>query len=225
MTTPDGGSAPIRALRRFARTPAAPTDVERCVRCGVALPPAHRHLLERGHGALACVCARCAPLYAGGAADATYLLVPERYLALRDFALTDDQWDDLMIPVNMAFIFLKGPTRRAVAYYPGPAGATESLLTLDHWQLLARENPILASLAPDVEALLINRLRDAGDSYLVPIDACYELVGRIRTQWRGLSGGEEVWRSVEAFFTELRARCVETTEAPATRDVRGAAHA
>lgn len=221
MSSPaDGARAPVRALRRLTRAPALPANVERCLRCGVALPPAHRHLLKRGQGALACVCARCAPLYAGGAADADFLLVPQRYLALADFALTDEQWDDLMIPVNMAFVILRGAARRPVACYPSPVGATESLLTLDHWQALASDSPTLASMAPDVEALLINRLREARDCYLVPIDACFELVGRIRTSWRGLSGGEEVWRSVAEFFAGVRARC----DAAATA-TEGATHA
>ena len=217
MTAFDHGGAPVRALRRLARAPTPPADVERCVRCGIALPPEHRHLLARGGAALAslaCVCTRCAPLYEGGAADATYVVVPQRYLALSEFALSDAQWDDLMMPVNMAFIFLRGAARRAVAFYPSPAGATESLLTLEHWETLARENPILASLTPDVEALLINRLREARDYYLVPIDACYELVGRIRANWRGLSGGEEVWRSVSAFYATLRAKSLVVRGAP-----------
>ena len=61
-------------------------------------------------------------------------------------------------------------------------------------------NPVLAELEPDVEALLVNRARGAREHWLVPIDDCYALVGLIRTRWRGLSGGEEVWREIDAFF-------------------------
>lgn len=202
--------APARALRRLTHTPTPPADMERCVRCGVTLPPEHRHLLERAYGALACACDRCARYYEGaGVAEGLYVTVPQRYQYLRDFRLSDEQWDDLLIPVNMAFIFVKSATQRPIAYYPSPAGATESLLTLERWEALASENPALASLAPDVEALLINRTREARDYYLAPIDACYELVGIIRTRWRGLSGGDEVWKAVARFFADLRARSVE----------------
>ncbi len=200
---------PIDALRRLARKPAPPALAEHCEMCGIALPPDHRHLLERTSATLACACTACALLFEReGAAGGKYLAVPQRYLALSDFRMSDEQWDDLMIPVNMAFIFVSSAARHAVAFYPSPAGATESLLPLEQWEALVEENPVLASLAPDVEALLINRLRDAHDYYLVPIDACYQLVGIIRSSWRGLSGGEEVWTAITAFFAALRTRAI-----------------
>ena len=43
------------------------------------------------------------------------------------------------------------------AYYPSPMGPTESLLELDAWAALEAANPVLATLEPDVEALLVNR--------------------------------------------------------------------
>ena len=46
------------------------------------------------------------------------------------------------------------------------------------------------------------------EHFIVPIDACYELVGLIRLKWRGLSGGEEVWKAIEEFFERLRSRAV-----------------
>lgn len=200
---------PIEALRRLARKPAPPALVEHCELCGVALPPEHRHLLDRTSTTLACACRACALLFEReGAAGGKYLAVPQRHLILGDFRMSDEQWDDLMIPVGMAFIYVSTTARRAVAYYPSPAGATESLLDLAHWETLVEENPILTSLMTDVEALLVNRLRDARDYYLVPIDACYQLVGIIRTTWRGLSGGEEVWRAIAAFFASLRDRAL-----------------
>ena len=47
---------------------------------------------------------------------------------------------------------------------------------------------------PDVEALLDpsrGPRRDEFSCHLVPIDACYELVGRLRLLWRGFDGGPE----------------------------------
>jgi hypothetical protein len=42
--------------------------------------------------------------------------------------------------------------------------------------------------------------------HLVPIDACYELVGQLRGQWRGFDGGREAHDAIEAFFSRVRAR-------------------
>ena len=178
--------------------------------------------------------------------------------------MTDEQWDDLMIPVNMVYIFYSfgsprppttgsgehtqgeagvemreggrpqgslphtsppPPLQRVMAFYPSPAGAMESLLSLEGWDELVRSNPILNDLEPDVEALLINRVQNrGGDSYrehfIVPIDACYELVGLIRLKWKGLSGGEEVWTAIAEFFTNLRTKS-QPVRPPLPADKRG----
>ncbi|HVH13778.1 MAG TPA: DUF5947 family protein, partial [Longimicrobium sp.] len=56
------------------------------------------------------------------------------------------------------------------------------------------------------EALLVNRVRDAREHWLVPVDACYRLVAVMRRHWRGLGGGSEVWTAIDDFFRELRER-------------------
>ena len=63
-----------------------------------------------------------------------------------------------------------------------------------------------AYATPDVEALLLRRDDDKTACYLVPIDACYELVGLVKMHWRGFSGGETVWREIDAFFAGLQER-------------------
>jgi hypothetical protein len=82
-------------------------------------------------------------------------------------------------------------------------GATESLLGLEAWEALEGANPVLRTLEADVEALLVDRARGARRYWIVPIDECYALVGLIRTRWRGLTGGAEVWQELGTFFDRL----------------------
>jgi hypothetical protein len=106
----------------------------------------------------------------------------------------------------MAFFFHDSAAKRVAAFYPSPAGAVESLLDLDTWKRIEADNPVLADLEREVEALLVNRAPGAPEQFLVPIDDCYALVGLIRTGWQGLSGGPQVWRAIGQFFADLRAR-------------------
>jgi hypothetical protein len=129
---------------------------------------------------------------------------------LPDFRITDAQWEGLHLPINLAFIYYSSPAKRVVAMYPSPAGATESLLTLESWEELAVENPILRELKPDVEALLIQRIGETREYCRVPIDECFKLVGIIRTHWRGLSGGYVVWGEITKFFNNLKQRSAPT---------------
>lgn len=197
-------------LRRLARAaPSAPpapqpAPEERCELCGEPLEAGHRHLLDLETRALMCACRACKILFDGEAAGGGhYRLVPERRLALTDFELDDAVWADLRVPVDMAFFFHDSRADRVVAYYPSPAGATESLLELDAWEQIERANPVLAEMASDVEALLVNRSGDRPDYFVVPVEDCYRLVGLIRAQWRGLSGGSEVWEEIDTFFAQL----------------------
>ena len=78
------------------------------------------------------------------------------------------------------------------------------MLSLEGWALVMTANPALGSMKPDVEALLVNRTQGDEEYFIVPIDRCYALVGTIRRQWRGLSGGSEVWDAIGEFFARLR---------------------
>jgi hypothetical protein len=195
------------ALREFTRKR---TVVERCEMCSRELPAEHEHLVEPVNRKLICACDACAILFEG-LSGTKYKRVPRRVLFLREFQLTDAQWDGLMVPIEMAFFYRSTPQAKVIALYPSPAGPTESLLSLDTWTDIVEMNPILNEMAPDVSALLVNRVghvRGAAPAeyYLVPIDECYKLVGLIRTHWRGLSGGTEVWREIGAFFAALKKR-------------------
>jgi hypothetical protein len=197
---------PLSTLRRFARPR---PQVERCELCGAELTAMHQHLIEPANRRLVCSCDACAILFDAGE-DARYRRVPRRIQMLPDFQMTDAQWEGLHLPINLAFVYFSGPARRVVAMYPSPAGATESLLTLESWEELAARNPILCELEPEVEALLIHRLGEAREYCRVPIDECFKLVGLIRTHWRGLSGGDVVWEEIGRFFNELKQRSAPT---------------
>ena len=58
----------------------------------------------------------------------------------------------------------------------------------------------------DVEAVLLRRHDGEFTAHLVPIDVCYELVGVVRTSWKGLGGGPEVWHRMGEFFDDLDRR-------------------
>lgn len=130
-------------------------------------------------------------------------MIPRDARALQNFRITDAQWEGLALPINLAFFFHNSVTGKTTALYPSPAGATESMLPLDHWAELVSGNPALEQLKSDVEALLVNRVGNGRDYFIAPIDVCYELVGVIRKYWRGLSGGEVVWRQITEFIARL----------------------
>lgn len=190
-------------LRR--RPPARPGTV--CDYCSAPLESEHPHLIDLQARRILCACRPCAIVFEpDGAARGRYKRIPTRYQELDDFALDDATWDALQIPIALAFFFYNSVEGRAVAFYPGPAGATESLLPLETWDELGQRWPVLRSLAPDVEALLIRRTANGSAAFVIPIDAAYELVGTMRTNWRGFDGGEEARGRIEAFFADLRAR-------------------
>lgn len=198
-----------RLARGAARAePQRRVEDEQCELCGAPVPPRHRHVVDLEQRNLLCACRACSLLFDGDAAGGGhYKLVPDRRVALDDFRLDQVTWERLSIPVDMAFFFRSSSERRVMAYYPSPAGPTESLLGLEAWRDVEAANPVLAEMDDDVEALLVNRAKGARRQWIVPIEDCYALVGLIRTRWRGLTGGDEVWEEIDGFFRELDAKC------------------
>lgn len=188
----------LSALQRFARARPA---VERCELCGAELAADHKHLLDRTSRQITCSCDACAILFSGQE-SARFLRVPRRVLQLDGFAFTDLEWESMMLPINLAF-FLRGPAGAVTAMYPSPAGAMESLIDLPSWDELFGQEKTLATIQPEVEALLVNRIGERKSYFVVPIDTCYRLIGLIRTKWRGLSGGVELWQTIADFFADL----------------------
>ena len=209
-----GRKNPLATLRQFAtvRPPAAP---ERCELCSEALAPRHRHLLEMETRQVACACDPCAMRFQL-VVEGRFKLIPRDARTLPGFRMTDAQWTGLALPIDLAFFLHSSQAEKVVAYYPSPAGVTESLLPLDAWETLVEENPALAQMDTDVEALLVNRMKSARTYFLTPIDTCYELAGLVRMHWRGFSGGDDVWREIDQFFARLAqtARPIKPPPAP-----------
>jgi hypothetical protein len=196
-------------LRALAQRSAATREAaqERCELCNEPIAPSHRHMLDLRDRELLCVCRACAILFDSRAASSGhYRLVRDRRLRIADLELSDLAWEALRLPVEMAFFFHSSAEGRVMAFYPSPLGPTESLLGLEAWEDLEAANPVLRTLEPDVEALLVNRAQGARQHWIVPIDECYGLVGLIRTRWRGLTGGRDVWQEIGRFFEELDRR-------------------
>jgi Family of unknown function (DUF5947) len=212
--TPARADDPYGVLRRVLQPRERPRPGEVCEMCGEPLAKAHSHVANLNERRLLCSCRACYLLFTQQGSGARRLrAVPERYLAATDFSFSQAQWDDLAIPVDLVFLFQQsdlaepdGP-RRFVACYPGPAGATESELDLSAWAEVVADNQALADVEPDVEAVLVRRHGQGAFSCLVvPIDACYELVGLVRQSWKGFQGGADVWERIEVFFADLQAR-------------------
>jgi hypothetical protein len=189
-------TSPYDVLARITSTGRAPEPIA----------DEHQHVVNVAARQLMCTCRGCYLLFTDSQAQLRYRAVPDRYLAFPDFALDRRAWSALQIPVGMAFFFRNSELGRTVAFYPGPAGATESELDLDAWNAISGADPRAGLMADDVEALLV-RVPDTEDaqpqSYLVPIDACYEFVGRLRMLWRGFDGGQQAREFIDRFFAQV----------------------
>jgi hypothetical protein len=214
MTSPRRGGNPLAVLARVSAARPGPSAQERCEMCAEDIGQQHQHVVDLVGRGLLCTCRPCYLLFPASGVELRYRAVPDRHLSFPDVALNARQWDELEIPVGLAFFFVNSVLGRTVAFYPGPAGATESELPLGAWERIVAANPALGQLTPDVEALLVrrpDRTHPDAASYLLPIDRCYELVGSLRTAWRGFDGGQEARALLEAFFDDLARR---STPAP-----------
>jgi hypothetical protein len=200
MTDP----AALDVLRRIRQAPPVPVG-ERCEMCGVPVGDDHSHVVDLARRALLCTCRPCALLFDYPDARLAYKAVPDRYLAVDPLPLP--VWEDLQVPVGVAFFFVNSVLGRVVGVYPGPAGATESELPLGAWDAVLAAAPALSALAPDVEAALVRVSGSRVAAYLVPIDVCYELVGELRRRWRGFDGGSEAQQALDRFFDRVAGRC------------------
>ena len=214
----------VLAARAAARSDRdAAEGTERCEMCREVLSERHGHVVDLEKRALSCTCRACYLLFTHeGAAGGRYRAVPEHVYHDPGRPLTEADWNELQIPVGMAFFFHNSALDRVVAGYPGPGGATECELDLAAWDRLAAAYPLFSTLAPDVEAIFVNRTSDGSagpggpplaappkyEAFLIPVDECYSLVGELRMKWQGFDGGAEARAALATFLDGLRRRAV-----------------
>lgn len=198
----------LDTIRRITANRPPPVEGERCEMCAVDIGEEHQHVVSLESRVLMCTCRGCYLLFTDETARLRYRAVPDRFLSFPDLDPSGGGWAALEIPVGLAFLFQNSVQDRVVAFYPGPAGATESDLPLASWDDIVAASPELGLLRPDVEALLVRASdhEQQGSVHLVPIDACYELVGRLRSLWRGFDGGQDARAAIEAFFAMVDSR-------------------
>ena len=227
-----GASADVSPLRP---TPVWPSPLqapvpEVCELCATPVPAEHPHLVQVAERRMLCACGPCGFLFDNrGAGGGEYRRVPDRYRTDPGFRLAEAQWDALQIPVGMAF-FLRSsagdPDRRVLSRPGGRHRERAAPFGVDVRRVAAGRGA-----EPDVEALLGAAGREGGgECLLVPIDACYRLVGLVRLHWKGFDGGAEAWRrsTPSSPTCERRARLPPEADrgspAPApARAVRGGA--
>src|SRR5579884_2306658 len=198
----------LMKLRRFLDATASrekPKQV--CELCGAATGETHSHVVDVENRRLMCTCRPCYLLFTHeGAGGGRFRSTAERFRKIPGWRFGGAHWEALDIPVGIAFFLKNSKQNRVAAFYPSPAGATESGISLEIWDEIVRAVPEIASLQADIEALLICKRREGTEAWMAPVDACYELVGRIRGRWRGFDGGTEVWAEIDAFLAGLESR-------------------
>ena len=215
-TVPAGPGSPAAPPRgAMAPGPASAPPEEICELCAVPVGPVHGHVADLERSTLACACRACYLLFTDPRAGrGRYRAVPERYLRDAARPLTAAEWAELDVPVGLAF-FLRGSRRGQVGgFYPSPAGVTECTLDLDAWARLGQAHPLLLAAEDDVEAVLVSRADADVECFLVPVDVCYELAGRMRLLWQGFDGGPEARQSIAEFLDSVRARARELAPEP-----------
>jgi hypothetical protein len=187
-----------------------------------------------------CACEACWALYSG---DAEYRPTGcGRCGWINASTVTPRRGRAFQIPIGLAFFMRSTVTGGVVAFYPSPAGATESELSLDVLGRAGRAQPVLEHLDPMPRRSSSTAPPSPTSTRSLPIDDCYALVGLIKSRWEGISGGAAIEQAVPEFFEAIRARsggamsvprCTGTGGGPAGRRrddprpqfaVTGAAH-
>jgi Family of unknown function (DUF5947) len=217
---PPGGPATLGPQATAAQVPGRTAAAEEaCEFCAASIAAHHDHVADLDGPSLMCACRACYLLFTRSGAG-RYRAVADRYRSDAARPLSAADWDALEIPVGLAFLLRSSRSQDTRAFYPSPAGVTESQLNLQAWARLAAQHPLLDAAQPDVEAILISRgSGDPGgqptvEAFLVPVDACYELAGRMRLLWQGFDGGAEARQNMADFLARIRERSRDLSQEP-----------
>lgn len=186
-------------LRGFAAR--RPTE-DRCALCGAPVESRHSHVVESSTGGVLCVCRGCATVF--DHSSGKFRRIPDRVVALDALRMSEEEWSAFAIPIGLAFFRKNSFLAKVQAFYPSPLGAVESSVPEDAWDALVRAHPRVASMEPDVEAFLVRVANRRRECFIAPLDECHALIGLIRREWRGFSGGDGVVPALDRFFEELR---------------------
>ena len=205
-------SDPLAVLQRIreSRPREIPRAGEVCELCAEPIPDDHGHLVDLAERHLLCACRGCYLLFLSeGAGGSHFRSVPERYLAFPDCRplagamgqLADSGRRGLLLPQ-----LLPGPRRRVL---PGTRRARPSPSSRSiRGPRSSQPTPPSTRCSPTWRRSWCAARTERGgtECYIVPIDACYELVGHLRRLWRGFDGGQEANAKLDAFFDDLRAK-------------------
>lgn len=159
---------------------------ERCELCAAPLASEHDHMFEPRARQVRCACRACM-LIIPTSQLGTYRPIPKRFERL-DMDL--GRWlPKLGVPVGVATVIVRDHGGAVVAF-PGPAGLVECEVDAPLWDALKLDVPALASLEPEVEALVCSTL-SGGGAWIAGIDVVFEMVAALRQSWRGMTGGPE----------------------------------
>ena len=193
----------FEVLRRFAK---ARAPVERCDLCGLEIGPDHDHLIDPAERRLVCACGACAVLFSAQAGT-KFKRVPQDVTRTRR---ADDQRLRSGRRSGCRSIWRSSTTaRRRDGWWP--ATPVRRARRSPCWssrpgRKSSASIPSSPACSPTSRrcwstACAAARTRTA--CFLVPIDQCFRLVGIIRMQWKGFTGGTAVWEEIDGFFAEL----------------------
>jgi hypothetical protein len=206
---------PLNVIERIRSTRVTGGDVERCELCASPVAVEHSHLVDLHKRRLVCCCDACVSLFdvpltreSQEISRTRFKRVPTRWKKLGDVVMGRELAAELCLPVGLIFLMCASPSGKAIALFPGPIGVAEADISGDGWARVVERWSALQEMVADVEAIMLVNMHNIDEAgvYLVPIDACFNLAGRLQTSWKGLDGGIDGERALADFVREVSAK-------------------
>ena len=138
----------------------------------LALAAGHGHVVDVEQRRLMCTCRPCYLLFTHPGAAGGQVPLGIRALSAHRSWRSALAMDGLQIPVGMVFYLRNSQIGRCRRFIPVPPGRRNRGLPVETWDEMVQANPVLATLEPDVEALLISRPRDGATQSLDRAGGC-----------------------------------------------------